>query len=114
MAAVDARDGSVKLRVMVSPGRAAEVWYGAGAVWDPRRVKAGFDVLVCADADAVSRAARAAGISVEKDSVRASCAGKTGTVLEVDSSDQTAKVRVDMAPGEVTLCWFAIAALEPA
>ena len=66
------------------------------------------------------RAARAAGISTEKDEIRASCAGKTGTVLLADSTDQTAKVRVtvqpaeDDKPSEVSLCWFPIAALEPA
>jgi len=120
VSAVDARDRSVKLLVMVSPGRAAEVWYPVDALWDPRLVKAGFEVTVCADAEAMSRAARAAGISTEKDEIRASCAGKTGTVLLADSTDQTAKVRVtvqpaeDDKPSEVSLCWFPIAALEPA
>jgi len=118
--AVDARDNSVKLLVMVSPGRAAEVWYPVEAVWDPLLVKAGFQVKVCADTAAMCRAARAAGISTEKDEIRASLAGKRGTVLEADDGDQTAKVRVTVQPAvgdkssEVSLCWFPIAALEPA
>jgi hypothetical protein len=68
----------------------------------------------------MGRAARAAGISTEKDEIRSSFAGKRGTVLLADSNDQTAKVRVtvlpavDDKPSEVSLCWFPIAALEPA
>ena len=76
------------------------------------RVYTCFQVRVCADEDAILQTSRAAGIAIdsEKDGVRAACAGKTGTVLQVDSSDQTAKVRVN---GEATI-WFAIAAIEPA
>ena len=39
----------------ISPGRAAEVWYPVDAVWDPRLVKAGFQVKVCADTAAMCR-----------------------------------------------------------
>ena len=61
-------------------------------------------------ASIMSRAARAAGISTEKDEIRASLAGKRGTVLEADDGDQTAKVRVTVQPAvgdkpsEVSLC----------
>ena len=77
-------------------------------------------VLSLTPASMTGRAARAAGISTEKDEIRASLAGKRGTVLEADDGDQTAKVRVTVQPAvgdkssEVSLCWFPIAALEPA
>ena len=77
-------------------------------------------VLSPTPASIMGRAARAAGISTEKDEIRASLAGKRGTVLEADDGDQTAKVRVTVQPAvgdkpsEVSLCWFPIAALEPA
>ncbi len=77
-------------------------------------------VLSPTPASMMGRAARAAGISTEKDEIRASLAGKRGTVLEADDGDQTAKVRVTVQPAvgdkpsEVSLCWFPIAALEPA
>ena len=70
---------------------------------------------ICADEDALLQASRAAGIAIdmEKDKVRAACAGKTGTVLAVDEGDQTAKVRVKTTKEEATICWFAIAAVAP-
>lgn len=113
VSAVDPRDKTAKVRVMVSPGRAAEVWYGVAALWDPRRIKEGFEVRVCADVDAIHRASRAAGISEENDSIRAKCAGKAGAVLQYDEADQSAKVRVVPEPGQATICWFPVAAIEP-
>ena len=115
IAMTDPRDNSVKVRVMVSPGRAAEVWYGAAAVWDPKLMKEGLLVQICPDEIAIHGASRAAGIGMdlEKDNIRASCAGKSGRVLQVDESDQTAKVRVVVSEGQATICWFAIAAIEP-
>ena len=53
-------------------------------------------------------------IDVEKDGLRAACAGKTGTILDVDNGDKTAKVRVTTEPGKAATLWFAIAACEPA
>lgn len=110
---VDPRDKTVKVRVMVSPGRAAEVWYPIEALWDARHMKKGAAVLICADELAIAKASRGSGIGVEKDAVRASCAGKPGTVLEVDTADQSCKVRVIVEPGQATICWFPIAATEP-
>ena len=52
-------------------------------------------------------------IDVEKDALRAACAGKSGTVLAVDKGDNTAKVRVVTEPGKAATLWFAIAACEP-
>ena len=114
---VDPRDKTVKVRVMVSAGRAAEVWYPSGALWDPRKMKEGAVVQICPDADKIFATSREAGIDIdlEKDEARAACAGKTGRVLAVDQSDQTAKVRVvDREAGAATILWFAIAGLAPA
>jgi len=110
---VDPRDKTVKVRVMVSPGRAAEVWYPVEALWDARHMKKGAAVLICSDKLAIAKASRASGIGAEKDEVRASCAGKPGTVLEVDTTDQSCKVRVIVELGQATICWFPIAATEP-
>jgi len=110
---VDRRDNSVKVRVMVSPGRAAELWYGAAALWDARVMKEGLEVHICADVEAIHSASRAAGIDVDKDSIRASGAGKDGVVRAVDLGDQTAKVRFLVDEGEAVICWFPIAAIEP-
>lgn len=116
VSAVDSRDRSVKVRVMVSPGRAAEIWYGSDAIWDPAALAEGGQVRVCRDAAALHRSSRAAGLAIDldKDSVRERCAGKTGTVQAVDTGDQTAKLRVvDRQAGTAVICWFAIASLVP-
>lgn len=113
---VDPRDRSVKVRVMVSPGRAAEVWYGQDALWDARLMKEGLQVRVCKDEGMIHQTSRACGIAIdlEKDRIRAECAGKSGVVKAVDLNDKSAKVRVvDREAGQATICWFAIAALEP-
>ena len=52
-------------------------------------------------------------IDMEKDKMRSECAGKLGTVMEVDKSDNTAKVRVTTEPGKAAMLWFAIAGLVP-
>ena len=43
---------AAKVRVMVSPGKADEVWFGAGALWDPRLLEEGLEVRVCPDEQA--------------------------------------------------------------
>ena len=51
---------------------------------------------------------------MEKDRIRAACAGKEGTVMQVDETDQTVKLRVvDMDAAEAIVCWYAIACVEP-
>ena len=113
----DPRDKSVKVRIMVfrPDGRAAaaEVWYAADAVWDARLLKEGAKVRVCSSEMAIVRASRAAGISADNDSIRATCVGKLGSVLQVDEADQSVKVRVTVEPGKATICWMPIAAVEP-
>ena len=78
-------------------------------------MKAGNQVRICADEMAISSTSRTAGIAidVQKDGVRATCAGKAGTILEVDNGDNTAKIRVATEPGQTATLWFAIAACEP-
>eukprot|EP00966_Prymnesium_polylepis_P246039 5691030-Prymnesium_polylepis.1 len=73
---------SLKVRVMLSPGRAAELWFGAGALWDPRLMAEGLHVKICPDVEGIHRASRASGIGTDHESRRANCAGKTGTVLK--------------------------------
>ena len=96
-------------------GRAAEVWYPSAALWDARKMKEGNKVQICADEQAITRTSRAAGIAIDaqKDAIRADCAGKLGTILEVDKGDNTAKIRVATEPGKAATLWFAIAACEP-
>ena len=119
VALVDPRDNSAKVRVMISPGRAAEIWYPNAALWDARLMKKGAEVNICPDVAANIRASRRAGISAKTDSIREECAGKAGVVLEVDESDFTAKVRVVLDPeegeekGRAVVVWFAIAGIEP-
>jgi len=113
VAKVDKSDSTVKLRLMVSPGRAEELWFGGGAVWDTRIMEPGLDVLVCPDEEVIHKASRAVGIDEENDNRRARCAGKLGTVVKVDRDDQTAKVRVLLTPTKGDELWFAIAAIEP-
>ena len=43
---VDPKDKTCKVRLMVSPGRAEELWYGLGALWDPREAREGLEVLL--------------------------------------------------------------------
>jgi curved DNA-binding protein CbpA len=113
VASVDPDDRTVKVRVMVSPGKADEVWFGAGALWDPRLLEEGLEVRVCPDEQFTHRASRAVGIDEENDGRRARCAGKLGTILALDQVDHTAKVRVIVGPRNADELWFGIAALEP-
>lgn len=113
VAAVDPNDGAVKVRVMVSPGRAEELWYGGGALWDPRLLKEGLEALVCPDVDAIHKASRAVGIGEKNDGRRSNCAGRRGTVVRVDHQDQTAIVRVLVTPSRADELWFGVAAIEP-
>ena len=110
---MDRADSTVKLRVMVSPGRAEELWFGRGAVWDPRLMEPGLEVRVCPSVEATHSASRAAGIEEDNDGRRARCVGKAGTVVKVDDRDQTAKVRVLLTPTKGDELWFAMASLEP-
>ena len=97
----------------MSPGRAAEIWYGAGALWDPRALVEGSEAKICGDQQAIEKASRAAGIGMKSDDRRSRCAGKTSTVLKVDHSDQTAFLRVFVTPRSADELWFGIAAIEP-
>ena len=117
---VDPRDNTVKLRINgpapgIPVGRAAEVWYPSAALWDARKMKEGNQVQICTDEEAIMRTSRAAGIAVDvqKDAIRAECAGKSGTILAVDKGDNTAKIRVITEPGRASTLWFAIAACQP-
>lgn len=114
VADVDSSDQSVKVRIMVSPGRADQVWFGADALWDPRVMAEGLEVQVPNDVEAIHRASRAAGIDMENDDRRTQCSGKRGTVLRVDTADQSAKVRVFLTPRRVDELWFGIDGIEPA
>jgi hypothetical protein len=113
IAKIDPTDQSCKVRVMVSPGRAEELWFGLGALWDPRVLEEGLVVQICPDVEASHRASRAAGIDAENDSRRERCAGKNGTVLKVDQDDKTVKVRVFVTATRADELWFAAAAVEP-
>ena len=113
IAKVDASDETCKVRVMVSPGRAEELWFGRGALWDPRVLEEGLEVQICADVEATHRASRAAGIDAENDGRRARCAGRIGTVVKVEDADQTVKVRVLVTATRADEVWFASTAVEP-
>jgi len=109
----DPEDRSVKLRVMVSPGRADEVWFGADAVWIPDDLEVDTEVQICPDEATIHRASREVGIDAENDFRRARCAGKIGTVISIDRGDQSVKVRVLVLPGRADEVWFGAGALEP-
>jgi len=135
---VDPRDQSIKVRVPVLPGRADEVWFGVGAVEplpqpapqmhpgsspscggmdggqaSPRVLHVGMEVQVLSDVTAIHDASRASGISADNDMRRARCAGKVGTITQVDPSDQSIKVRVPVLPGKADVVWFGASAVEP-
>ena len=116
---VDPRDRTVKVRISgpapgIPVGRAAEVWYAADAIWDAKLMKEGQKVKVCGDEEAILSTSRAAGIAidVEKDGLRAKCAGKPATIRDVDNGDKTVKLSVVTEPGKAVALWFAIAACE--
>ena len=90
------------------------MWYAADAIWDAKLMKEGKRVKICADEQAILSTSRAAGIAidVEKDALRAACAGKQATIIDVDNGDKTAKLRVVTEPGKAAMLWFAIAACE--
>jgi len=110
---VDPDDNSVKLRVMISPRQADELWYGAGAIWDPKAVEEDLEVRISPEVEAIHEASRHSGIGEENDSRRARCSGKLGTVVRVDHDDGSAKVRVVVLPGRADELWFGMAAFEP-
>lgn len=58
---------------------------------------------------AIRSAARRSQIDATNDHLRAKAAGRTGKVLKVDASDQTAKLRVD-GIGDI---WFGASSLQP-
>ena len=113
VAKVDPADQSVKVRVMVSPGRADEVWYGRDAVWDPRLLAPDLEVQVSPEIDVLHATSRAAGIDSDNDERRGRGAGKLGTVLKVDAADGSAKVRVMVRPGRADDLWFGIGGIAP-
>merc|ERR1712039_946313 len=86
---VDPSDQSIKVRVMVSPGRADEVWFGAGAVWDPTGLEQDVEVQICPEVATIHESSREIGIDTEHDRRRARCAGKIGTVVEIDPADHS-------------------------
>mmetsp|Transcript_74048 Transcript_74048/g.133483 ORF Transcript_74048/g.133483 Transcript_74048/m.133483 type:complete len:184 (-) Transcript_74048:249-800(-) len=108
----DPSDQSIKVRVMVSPGRADEVWFGAGAVWDPSGLDVDMEVQICPDVAAIHAASREIFIDEANDERRARCAGKLGTVINIDPEDQSVKVRVIVLPGRADELWFGIGAFE--
>jgi len=110
---VDPEDNSVKLRVMVSARQAEELWFGAGAVWDPEALEEGGEVRVSPNVESIVKASRASGIDVENDAGRARCANRMGTVLKVDRTDDSVKVRVIVSPGRAADLWFGMGAIEP-
>lgn len=110
---VDADDRTCKVRLMVRPGRAEELWFGVDALWDPRALEEGLEVQICPDVEATHKASRAVGIDAENDSRRARCAGKPGTVIRVDHGDQTVKVRVLVTATGADELWFAMGTVEP-
>ena len=114
IADLDPRDRTVKIRVMVSPGRADEVWYGAGAVWDPAFLEEEeLEVLISPEVSLIHESSRRSGIGHEFDERRARCAGKIGTVVKVDNVDNSAKVRVLVSHGRADELWFSVSAFEP-
>lgn len=113
IARVDPSDQTCKVRLMVSPGRAEELWFGLDALWDPRLLTEGLEVRICPDVEAVHRASRESGIDAQNDSRRARCGGKVGAVIKVDHSDQTAKLRVLVTATRADELWFPVAAIEP-
>eukprot|EP00928_Gymnodinium_smaydae_P045843 TRINITY_DN30514_c0_g1_i1.p1 TRINITY_DN30514_c0_g1~~TRINITY_DN30514_c0_g1_i1.p1 ORF type:complete len:408 (-),score=75.37 TRINITY_DN30514_c0_g1_i1:98-1321(-) len=109
----DPKDSSVKVRVPVRPGRADEVWFGAAAVWDPAWIHEGMEVKVCPEVERIHEASREVGIDSDNDARRARCAGKIGTVVSVDHTDHSVKVRVPVLPGRADEVWFGVGALDP-
>mmetsp|Transcript_104052 Transcript_104052/g.164299 ORF Transcript_104052/g.164299 Transcript_104052/m.164299 type:complete len:378 (-) Transcript_104052:22-1155(-) len=109
----DPKDQSIKVRVMVSHGRADELWFGAGAVWDPSSIEVGMEVQISPDVATVDKASRESGIDAENDGRRARCVGKIGTVVSIDRADQSAKLRVAVLPGRADEVWFGDGAFEP-
>jgi len=112
IAELDPKDQAVKVRVMVSAGRAAQVWFSAGAVWDPLSVEKNLAVKIGEDTDTILRASRESHIGTANDERRARCAGKTGTVVDVDRKDGAAKVRVMLTATTADELWFGYGALE--
>jgi len=109
----DPRDQSVKMRVMVSAGRADEVWFGSDGVWIPEDLEVDTEVQICPDESMIHAASREVGIDADNDARRARCAGKLGTVIRIDSKDRSAKIRVIVLPGRADEVWFGPGAFEP-
>jgi len=109
----DPKDQSVKLRVMVSPGRADEVWFGAEGVWIPEDLEVDREVQISPDESIIHAASREVGIDAENDARRGRCAGKIGTVIRIDEKDRSVKIRVIVLPGRADEVWFGHGAFEP-
>ena len=71
-------------------------------------MKEGQKVKICGDEEAILSTSRAAGIAidVEKDGLRAKCAGKPATIRDVDNGDKTVKLSVVTEPGKAVALWF--------
>ena len=113
VAKVDSTDSSCKLRVMVSPGRAIELWFGQSAVWDPRILTPDLRCQITADVDTIHQASRTSGINTWNDDRRARCVGKIGTIVKVDRDDQSAKIRVMVTTTSADELWFGIGSFDP-
>lgn len=113
VAKVDSSDSSCKLRVMVSPGRAIELWFGQKAVWDPRILKPDLQCQISGNVDTIHQASRTSGINTWNDDRRSKCVGKTGTIVKVDRDDQSAKIRVMVTPTRADELWFGMGAFDP-
>jgi hypothetical protein len=113
IAKVDPKDRSIKLRVMVTPRQADEVWFGHKALWDPKALAPGVDVRISPEVATIHEASRAAGIGEDNDERRERCANKLGAVVKVDLGDQSVKVRVAVTPRRADELWFGMAAMEP-
>ena len=58
----DPSDRSVKVRVMVNHRQADEVWFGIGALWDPKGLDKGAQVRISSDVSHIHKASRSSGV----------------------------------------------------
>jgi len=75
-------------------------------------LQVGMEVRVRADEATIHQASRACGISADNDERRARCAGKVGTIIDTDVSDQSVKMRVMVKAGRADEVWFGAGAVE--
>jgi len=73
-------------------------------------VKMGDSLTVTRDQRAMESFARQRGIAVDNDALRATCMGRTGQVIKLDTRDNTVKLRFSEGGGKEA--WFPAEALE--